>query len=668
VRIRFTNDALSSTEDRNLLLDVVRSAAGSGGGSGGGSGAGFTLPDGGSADAAATGGGYLVAHAATPLADDTGPALEVDVDGSPAQVAPVTGPVPRPVVAALPNGTHNVTFRAHGGTVLVQDWAVQAALPPADVTGAAARVHSGGSAEGSGWRFTDFGSLETDLVVPDSGWYLLRVQGVASVGSVGPLVHLWLNRTVVAEGTQGATVDLAQPVYLQGLVGATMGASFENPTGGSTVRIDRVSATPTDAPPPPGPAMSLGANTDPDGWPQYGRDAWNTRSNPDPALPDAARAGRLGLQWRTQLDGSVTGTPAVAGGTVFVGTWGKSLYALDEADGSVRWRAALPDRMDDSPAVAQGVVLGGAGASLLAFDAANGTQLWRHDFTGHLWASPVVDGSDVFIGVDSDRGYVAKLDVATGAVAWQVATTDVPNTGARVWATPLVPPGSGLVVVGTSPGNDNGQPATMDSLLALDRDSGSVVWAHRLFPGVDTNNDSAPAALAQNRDISGTPHLALLDGRPVVLASEKHGPAWALDLATGQLVHGSRMPTPRTTLLGSGGTAQGVEVVSGTEPDRVAAFDLATGDLRWEQALPTTDFAPVAIGQGVVWIGAWDGKLRAFDLASGHALAAYDAGGGVMGGAALAHGAVFVGALQMPSSGSFNDSLGKLPGYMSKWS
>jgi outer membrane protein assembly factor BamB len=191
---------------------------------------------------------------------------------------------------------------------------------------------------------------------------------------------------------------------------------------------------------------------------------------------------------------------------------------------------------------------------------------------------------------------------------------------------------------------------------------------HQFYPGVDTNNETTPeATVQQNRDISGTPHLAMLDGRPVVLASQKHGPAWAVDLATGALVHGSRVLTPRTALLGAGGVMDGIEVVSGTEPDTVAAFDLETGNLLWEQALPQTNFAPVALGGGLAWVGAWDGRLRAFEIENGREAASLDAGGGILGGAALAHGAVFVGALKMPASGDFDDSLGKLPGYVVRW-
>jgi outer membrane protein assembly factor BamB len=84
--------------------------------------------------------------------------------------------------------------------------------------------------------------------------------------------------------------------------------------------------------------------------------------------------------------------------------------------------------------------------------------------------------------------------------------------------------------------------------------------------------------------------------------------------------------------------------------------------------MPSTEFAPVAISNGVVWAGTYEGHLHAFDLRTGRDLVRLEAGGGVLGGASLADGAVFVGALQKPAgSVNFSDSLGKLPGTVSSW-
>jgi outer membrane protein assembly factor BamB len=547
---------------------------------------------------------------------------------------------------------------------------VSGAPPPTAFTGAAARSHEGGAAQGGGWAFTDYGSLDSRLVVQQSGWYDLRVQGSGTIGDLaGPLVHLRLNRTVVAEAVQGTAIDLSARHYLVAGVGYTLGASFENPWAGRTARFDWLAATPSDAPADLPPPVHVDAVNDPGGWPQYGRDGYNTRSHDDASLPTVADAASLALRWRAALDGSVTSTPTVADGRVFVGTWAKSLYALDETTGAVLWRVGLPNAVDGSIAVAQGKVVVSDVQTVMAFNATTGAPLWTSvNFGGHTWSSPTIDGDGVFLGLGVGRGYVVRFALATGAVVWMTPTAEDINGGARVWASPLVPPGSGLVVAGTAPGNVGGQGPTIDSLMAFDRETGAVRWVNQFFPRDLNREDTPEDTIRENRDISGTPHLAFLGGRPVVLASEKHGPGWTVDLTDGSLLSGSRELESRQGLIGSGGVSQGVRVVSSAGPDSVAAFDLATGDLLWEHVMPSTEFAPVAIGNGVVWIGSWEGHLHGFDLHTGRELVQLDAGGGVLGGASLADGRVFVGSLQRtPTTYNYSDSLGKSPGFVSAW-
>ncbi len=666
IRIAFTNDALSSSEDRNLIIDVVRRTPSSGGGDGA-----WTLTAGQSTTWEFDwigGPGHFVVNAATANVN-LGPTLRTEIDGAVVREAPVAGPVARPAWNAfeLPAGTHIVRFTALDDTIQLSAPTVSAAAPPTSFTAASARVHEGGTASGSGWRFTDFGYLESRLVVQNSGWYRLRVEGTGTVSDVGPLVHLWLNRTVVAEKVQGTTIDVSSPEYLVGGVGYTLGASFENPWPGRTARFNFLSATPAAPPVELPPPVSVDPKSDPAGWPTYGRDSYNSRSIDDATLPDHGNVGDMTLAWRANLDGSVTGTPAVVDGRLYVGTWGKSFYALDADTGAVLWRTSVPSVVDGYAAVAGGLVVFANGDRFTALNASTGTEVWSTTFGGRSWSSPTIDGDHVFVGIGFGRGYVARLALNNGTIEWVTPTTEIENGGARVWASPLVAPGSGLVIVGTSPGGVGGQGPTIDSLMAFDRDDGSIVWVRQLFPR-DLNREETPEeTLLENRDISGTPHLATLDGRPVILASQKHGQAWTVDLSTGTVIHGGRLLESRAALVGSGGVSEGVRVVSSSEPDRVAGFDLATGDLLWQQQMPSTEFAPVAIANGIVWIGSWEGHLHAFDLHTGASLTQLEAGGGVLGGASMANGTVFVGALEIPASGRFFDSLGALPGSVSAW-
>src|SRR5690349_6483689 len=97
--------------------------------------------------------------------------------------------------------------------------------------------------------------------------------------------------------------------------------------------------------PGPGTASSPGSATAPAAtqsppspgawdWPNYHRDPAHTGF-----AGAAPPAGRLSIAWTRGLDGAVYGQPLVVGGLVIAATEGDSIYGLDRATGTVRWRA-----------------------------------------------------------------------------------------------------------------------------------------------------------------------------------------------------------------------------------------------------------------------------------------------------------------------------------------
>lgn len=117
--------------------------------------------------------------------------------------------------------------------------------------------------------------------------------------------------------------------------------------------------------------------------------------------------------WRSQnLDFHREAGPAVAGCTVFVGTAGGNLVAVNAATGEKLWRAGLGGAVRVSPAVANGVVyVGDDGGQFHAIDAASGDRLWATRLGGSVLASPVVSDGAVYA---SGGSVLAKL---TGDVA-----------------------------------------------------------------------------------------------------------------------------------------------------------------------------------------------------------------------------------------------------------
>uniref|UniRef100_UPI002617CB60 outer membrane protein assembly factor BamB family protein n=1 Tax=Haloplanus sp. TaxID=1961696 RepID=UPI002617CB60 len=129
----------------------------------------------------------------------------------------------------------------------------------------------------------------------------------------------------------------------------------------------------------------------------------------------AIRAADGSERWRFEAGREVVVlSPAVAGGTVFAGTFktasdefAHGLYALDAADGSEEWRVEVesssPSYIGIRPAVDDGSVyagrgtLGGSGDnSLVAFDPDTGTEQWRSTFEDVVRGPAVAMGS-VFV-------------------------------------------------------------------------------------------------------------------------------------------------------------------------------------------------------------------------------------------------------------------------------
>lgn len=83
------------------------------------------------------------------------------------------------------------------------------------------------------------------------------------------------------------------------------------------------------APATPPPAISAD-------WPTYHR----TNDRAGNAL-GATRPSKLSKRWEAGLDGAVYGQPLVVGGMILAATENDTVYALDAASGSVRWRSHL---------------------------------------------------------------------------------------------------------------------------------------------------------------------------------------------------------------------------------------------------------------------------------------------------------------------------------------
>jgi phospholipase C len=158
----------------------------------------------------------------------------------------------------------------------------------------------------------------------------------------------------------------------------------------------------------------------------------------------AADVKPASVLWSTNLGTSpVLSSPAMTGTTVVVGE-GDDVFAVDTANGSILWTGVTGGTVSSSPAIVDGTVyLGSQDGKLYAFPldcSATCTPLWTVTTGGPIESSPAVADGSVFVG--SDDGNLYAFQLADQALEWTM------TTGGPVQSSPAV--ANGVVYVGSS--------------------------------------------------------------------------------------------------------------------------------------------------------------------------------------------------------------------------
>ncbi|MGD8339677.1 MAG: PQQ-binding-like beta-propeller repeat protein [Gammaproteobacteria bacterium] len=462
---------------------------------------------------------------------------------------------------------------------------------------------------------------------------------------------------------------------------------------------------------PPSSAMCRDAGTFRAGAPDWqgwgGTGLGNHRYQPrDRAglTPESVR--RLDVKWAFGFPGDTRAysPPTIANGRLFLGSLGGGVYSLDAETGCVHWFLDVGASVRSPMTIAEiehegvtreAVFFGDGTANAYAVDAASGEVLWQtevDDFpVAHVSGSTVYHDGKVLVAAGSGeegaaaspdyeccrfRGSLSALDAATGRVLWKTYTVDEPTqrernaigtqlwgpSGAPIWSSPAVDPERNLVYVTT--GNNYSNPASdmSDAFIAMDLDTGRIVWSQQMTPGdawtaacrlEDTTN--CANLTAPDFDFSASPMLIDRgDGRSLLVAGQKSGVVHALDPdRDGAIVWQTR--------VGLGGSMGGVQWGSATDGDKlyvaisdvrripvqhswateadpeigggVVALDLDDGSLRWfappkacgdrVRCSPAQPGA-VTVIDGVAFAGSMTGHLRAYSTEDGSILWEFD--------------------------------------------
>ena len=443
------------------------------------------------------------------------------------------------------------------------------------------------------------------------------------------------------------------------------------------------------------PAAGSGAD-----WTSWGNRPENWRFQPNPGI-SPAQVRHLKLTWAYGV-ANVTmmrSQPAVYRGRIYIGGDNGVLASLDAATGCTYWsiqgkpvRSGISiGRAGEQDALFFGDPLGAVHAIALW----DGRELWQTDVSDHkgslVTGAPAYSAGRLYVPVSSAeevmalmpgyacctfRGSVSALDAATGKVLWRTHTiAETPAvvtktaegkevwgpSGAGIWSSPTVDPQAHALYVATGDNYSAPATSTSDAVLALDLDTGKILWS-RQFTGGDVFNlacmirqdPSCKPDTGPDFDFGSPAMLVTLAGgkRSLILA-QKSGMIYSLD------------PDRRGELLwkakaGKGGSLGGIQwgpatdgrtifaaisdvaFLKGTELGKpnldpaagggLAAYAVDSGQEEWKAPAAVCERKPCSPAQsaavtaipGVVFSGSLDGHIRAYSATDGKVLWDFD--------------------------------------------
>jgi len=337
------------------------------------------------------------------------------------------------------------------------------------------------------------------------------------------------------------------------------------------------------------------------------------------------------LKWKFETGGAVHSSPALAYGTVYVGSRDFNLYALDAETGEKKWEFRAHGRVNSSPAVVDGIVYFGSNDGYFyAVDALSGEERWRFYTQFPITSSPAVADGKVYFG--SDDYSVYSFDALTGDKAWEF------KTGSQVSSSPVI--ANGILYVGSMDG----------SLYAIQASDGRFRLRMR-----SREVASSPAAQGETVYYTARSMLFAVDGMARNWPDEN-----GFTRTTWTQLYGmgiAPQPPPFSGFLWShrlGGWATSTtspmvidDVLYTTSGSAVHAIDIVDPEERqtiWSSYTGGTIHSSPAFGNGTIYVGSNDGRLYALNAEDGVAEWSFPTGGSITSSPLLSNGVIYVGS------------------------
>jgi len=252
------------------------------------------------------------------------------------------------------------------------------------------------------------------------------------------------------------------------------------------------------------------------------------------------------------IEGGAFSSPAVFGGSVYIGTLDGDVLCFDAVTGSKIWDFPTNDQVSSSPVVSGGNVYAGSyDGNVYCLDAGSGSKIWVFPTGDLVGSSPAVYGGNVYASSyfnrDKKNKTVFCLNALTGNSIWGF------GTGSDIESSPAV--ADGYVYIGSSD----------SKIYCLTADTGKKVWE---FPtgGIVVSSPAVTEGLVYAGSFDG--RLYCLDG----LTGKK---VW--DFNTGQSIAFSSpaLANGFVYILNTEGTVYCLDAQTGTEEWEFATFSVA---------------------------------------------------------------------------------------------
>ena len=271
------------------------------------------------------------------------------------------------------------------------------------------------------------------------------------------------------------------------------------------------------------------------------------------------------------VDGGFSCTPLVADGVMYITSPWNRVFALDAKTGKELWHYYYPvpkefgllyGPWNRGVALGHGLVyMGTIDNHLLALDAETGEEVWKVEIEDvdqcgcNITGAPLVVKDKVIVGVtagdSAHRGYLNAFNAKTGRHAWRFWT--IPGEGEEgnetwhgdswkygggsTWMTGSYDADLNLLYWGVgNPAADfygedrEGDNLYTDSIVALDPDSGELIWYHQEIPHDVWDWDAAYECVLLDLKVNGVK-------RKLLVNPNKGGYTWVMDRENGEFIN-----------------------------------------------------------------------------------------------------------------------------------